>query len=343
LPWSGAKEWGRKVFLNNYNMKEVDSIKTYLFQNARNFYGLSEDKQEITLLSSSFTQVYKLIVGLKIIIIKVYDEQYKIHKDAIAEITVLNHLIVNDARVNKPIMGINGDFIFNFEKGNENRYAVGFEFFNGKEVGKLDKDGNYKLGSNLADIHAKSEEINVALDKSDYDFKGLFDDPIKLIKPFLNEEELNYLKVLREKLLLQIKKIDLQVTPENYGVCHGDYLSRNVLWSENGNYQTIDFEFFSKGYRAYDISHYKWQLEYFGYEESYSRSSWSDFLKGYNSVRNISEQEMKLVDVSMLLYHIFMAGERVKLSKILGEQFVERPFWDKCMEFLYRKEEEVFK
>ena len=44
----------------------------------------------------------------------------------------------------------------------------------------------------------------------------------------------------------------------------------------------------------------------------------------------------------MLLYHIFMGGERVKLSKILGEQFVERPFWEKCMEFLYKIEEEVF-
>ncbi|MCB9360986.1 MAG: phosphotransferase [Flavobacteriales bacterium] len=322
-------------------MPEVDSIQKYLLQKVSSFYGFSEDEQKITQLSSSFTQVYKLIVGGNIIIIKIYNEDYKTRKDVIAEINILKHLIEDGAHVNEPMVGIKGDYIFNIE--NENRFAVGFKYFDGKEIVKLDETKNFKLGSNLAEIHAKSQGFNIVMDKPKYDIDTLWDEPIKLMTPYLTVEELSYLEVLREKILLQIEDVNLQITKENYGVCHGDYISRNTLWDEKGSCQTIDFEFFSKGYRAYDISHYKWQLEYFNYEESYSRSSWSDFLKGYNSVRNIFEQEMKLVDVSLLLYHIFMAGERVKLSKILGEQFVERPFWDKCMEFLYRKEEEVFK
>lgn len=306
-----------------------------------NFYGLKINQSQVILLSSSFAKSYKIINPIATIVVKVFSEEYKTKKDALSELKLLLELLSNNVKVIIPKSGVNRDFILELNQIQNGYFAIAYEYFEGEVIPKLNKVQSFNLGVNLANIHKFSINPNLELDKTEYTIGYLFDDSYKLIRPFLGDSQKEYLNKLRDKIQLQLELINLEINNENYGICHGDYISRNSLWKNEKECLTIDFEFVSRGYRAYDMSHFKWELVYCKYEKTYTDNIWEEFLKGYNSIRVIQDNENKMINISMLLYHIFMAGERVKLSKVLGEHLLAKQFWDRCMEFLYENEKDI--
>lgn len=316
-------------------MTQVETINAFSVQEIELFYGLKPNSSKIFHLSTSFSETYKIENENTSLFIKVHDSKYFTRKNVYSQIDLLEHLNKHGLKVISPIINANNEYIIN-SKENAQKFILGYDYFEGKEIIELTKEQNFQLGKNLALIHVKSIDIELDTHKPNYEIKYLFDDALELISPFLERHEIVYLNKLRGELMIKISDVDKD--KNTYGICHGDYIQRNTLWSCKGDSMTIDFDFYSYGYRIYDVSHYLWFLKY---TKTYNETIWNDYIKGYNAIRKINQSEFNCLNTMMILNHIFMAGERVKLSSVLGNHLLERSFWDRCMNFIYENESTI--
>ena len=300
-----------------------------------NEYGFTFKEIESELLSTSLNDVYLIKTKKGKRILRVYGLGLRTLSDIKAEMELLNDLFSKGVNVHRPISSlVSGNHIVDIEHPVGLRHAVLFNYSEGKELKRLTGNQNFQFGANLATFHYVSNESNLKFDKPEYTIDTLLHKSFKSISNHINPVQKSELKRIIKKIENLIEEIGLIKDKDIYGICHGDYLSRNTLWDDFSNSTIIDFDFFSKGYRAYDISHYKWELDYAKHDKEYVNKSWSSFLNGYNSIRRISENEMRLIYISVALFHIFMGSERIKLAKVLGEDMINELFWSRCFEFL---------
>lgn len=227
-------------------------------------------------------------------------------KDYEEEILIINLLNEDGISVVTPVCCKDGNYVWLIDAPEGERYVVLF-----KEVKQESSDDNvkksYNLGQMLANMHAVADKNNFTLNRTPIDLVQLAKKPLNMLKPFL-EHRPDDIKIIENiaKELCQYVDSKLSMKKPYYGFCHGDIHTGNVYFT--GDMPKIfDFDCMGFGWRSYDICVYAWNKTY-GEEKYIDGEEWKAYLEGYNSIRQLSEDELASINVFYALRELWIMG-----------------------------------
>jgi Ser/Thr protein kinase RdoA (MazF antagonist) len=301
-----------KLCINNYNLGEHASI---------------------TFLKRGFNDTYLISSASSKNILRVYKHNWRSLESIKSEIELLIHLSKQHVSVAYPIIDKlhNSIQIINAPEGV--RYAVLFSYAEGVSVKKITSEQAYLLGAETGKIHQLMQSSTINCTAHDYDVSNQFELLLSTLKPILINHPLEYnlLLQLRDKFMTVFEAVDkkqLQV-----GICHGDLQAENFHITPENKFTFFDFDFFGKGYLAYDIGVFAW------YDHKNKPSEIINaFIQGYKTQHTISDVEIKLLQWFSALRALFQKRLFCEISD--GKQL---PLWpaQQVAEFLHKVEKWV--
>ena len=198
---------------------------------------------------------------------------------------------LNENKINcpKPIKNKNGNYLIKFK----NKTACIVSFLSGKDKKSLNPKNCYEIGKTIAQIHLSSKKINLYRKNS----MG-----IKNLSPLLNSIKFKSKKFINlEKFLKQSFKDIKKKWPKKLpiGIIHGDLFIDNIFFKNNKLSGIIDFYFAANDYFMYEIAicinalcfdkvNSKFQI---------NKLKIKNLIKGYESIKRITSQEKKSLNV----------------------------------------------
>jgi Ser/Thr protein kinase RdoA (MazF antagonist) len=213
---------------------------------------------------------------------------------------MINYLKENLSSVSFPIKDKQGTFIQKINAPEGERYAVLFSFAQGDLIRKLSLEQSYLLGVEVGKIHSLTQNKSFGTTAQNYDIEKQFKTTLKTLEPILVNypEQFSYLLQLKDDFINTFNSIDKNEL--GFGICHGDLQAENFHIDQNNTFTFFDFDFFGKGYLAYDIGVFMW------YDHKNKTPEIIEaFLKGYQTQRKLSETELKLIPYFSTLRALF--------------------------------------
>lgn len=172
----------------------------------------------------------------------------------------------------------------------------------------------YNLGSMLARMHRASDQQAFTVSRTPIAFKQLVENPLEKVRPYLikRQKDYDFLYHAADKLWQYIEK-ELNYEKPFYGYCHGDIHSGNVFF-EGDIPRIFDFDCMGDGWRAYDICVFAWN-ETFSDEKFIESEVWTSYLKGYNAVHQLEENETRAINAFGALQQLWMIGIHADVMK----------------------------
>lgn len=271
------------------------------------------------LIRSALNDVYKTTVGNEVYFLRIGRlgiHEYQDYKDETAVIDFLNN---NNVSVAAPVRCKDSNFVWKLDKMSGTGYCV--LFYEAKHEASGDElIQAYNLGTTVARLHVLSDEKDFIINRKPIDLTYLIQNPLELIKPHFAKrvEEYNYICEAMEKMSRFIQN-NLKTEKPYYGFCHGDIQPSNYHYS--GEKPVLfDFDCMGNGWRSHDIAvlacnntfvHIARKNE-IPYIES---DEWKEFLKGYNSVRQLCEDEINAVNIFAAIRIVWVWGVHADLIK----------------------------
>ncbi len=193
----------------------------------------------------------------------------------------MEHLAEHGVPCPLPIHNADGELVSEL-KG---KPATIISFLNGKSVGRITPIHCAELGKNLARIHIAGEGFD--MEKQNAFSITDWDDLFLKIKDKVDNIAPNLMDLIERELDFLNKNWDMNLPT---GIIHGDLFPDNVLFSDDKLSGIIDFAFACNDYLAYDIAIClnAWCFEN---DESFNVTKSMAFLKGYNDVRQLTNEE----------------------------------------------------
>jgi Ser/Thr protein kinase RdoA (MazF antagonist) len=113
-----------------------------------------------------------------------------------------------------------------------------------------------------------------------------------------------------------------------HSFCHGDLHGGNIKYCNN-NGIFYDFDFCGYGLISYDIAVFKWMSMLRNNDEI-----WHEFISGYRSKRNLSENELSPILVFVAIRDIWIMYLFINRVDVLGKLYISQPYIEKRMSFL---------
>jgi len=210
--------------------------------------------------------------------LKLYNVASRQAKDVQWELDLTLHLARNGAPVAKPVAG-KGGYLHNFVLNGEDRVAVLFEWAAGEKP-KAEQSTYILLGRAAALIHAAADSFTSELPREKYDADMLIGEQLGRMRQQLVESgQWQRVVDLTERLRKIITNPAL-----NYGICHMDLTLDNVH-RDGDNLTVFDLDSAGESWRAIE----PWGVKKF------SEDYFKDWLTGYRSVRQFSQEDEKAV------------------------------------------------
>ena len=199
---------------------------------------------------------------------------------------------LNNHKINcpKPQKSKKGNYLVNIK----NKPASIVSFVEGKEKNKLKIQDCYEIGKNIAKLHMASKKIK--LYRKNSMSLSSWSKLLNKIGNKSNKIDIN-LNDLMETSLRDIKKR----WPEKLssGIIHGDLFIDNIFFKNNKFYGYIDFYFSSNDFLIYEIAIC---INALCFEKKnkkfiFNKKKSKNLLKGYSSIRKLSKDEKKSLNV----------------------------------------------
>lgn len=232
----------------------------------------------------------------KLEILRVTPGTERTRNQLLAEIDFINYLSKNKIPVATPIISQSKNFVETEKIGNIEFHAVAYHLMPGKHI-DLEDMNSYQLfhfGEMVAKFHETSLKFIPNKERIRRDWKEDIDNAISWLRgenPII------------EKNLLKMKNwiSTLEFNQKNNGLIHYDFCSDNILWVDD-SFSIIDLD---------DAAYYPFTAEFaFGIDEyrefspNKQNKILENFIEGYRSIRDISEnwkhefnQFMNLMDL----------------------------------------------
>jgi Ser/Thr protein kinase RdoA (MazF antagonist) len=265
------------------------------------------------------------------VIMRVYRIGWRTLEDIRYELEALIHLDRKGVPVSVPIRSKAGQYLQELLAPEGMRYAALFSFAQGDVDDREEKTAE-SFGEAAATIHAASTDFEADHQRFALDLEHLIDIPLRSVLPFLSHRapDQQYISQLCERLtsaMELLSKRDLDV-----GFCHGDLHGGNAHINESGTVTFFDFDCCGSGWRAYDLAVYRWSALWSQTEPL----RWPAFLRGYKTVREISDLDLAAVSLFVLIRHVWYLG--LNTEGAVG--WIDDKFWDRNLEFIRECEAE---
>ncbi len=282
------------------------------------------------------TTVIKTAASRKAIL-RVYTGGWRTPAQIEAEIALLDLLAAHDIAAPTAIKGKDGTTLQALNAPEGTRHAVLFSYLEGAPAHRFTTRQCTAWGKLLARFHALVDKKGATYDRPRFDLAALVDEPLARLEGFspyaAYSEDIAYLKQVAA--MLKTEALRLPTTAPAWGFCHGDVNLSNVLFTEDGAPQLIDFDLCGYGWRVYDIATVIWA---FVVDESTiykGRQNVRDaFLAGYQSVRKLSKAELSALPFFVLLRHLWLLGSGIRLSREFGVGWLVGGYFEHYMQFL---------
>ncbi|GAA4199402.1 hypothetical protein GCM10022289_09680 [Pedobacter jeongneungensis] len=242
-------------------------------------------------------------------IFKIYRDAHRKRNEIEAEVELLNILKENGNSVSYPIADVEGNQIQQFNAAEGLRNGILFSFAKGKVILDLEDKHLIQLGQDIAKLHQTTSSVKLSNHRPIFNFETTLFEPLRDLKPHFTEmpEEFEYLIDIAGKLVKKFE--DFDTSTFSYGYCHYDFFPKNFHFDENGKIIFFDFDFAGEGYLINDLmtflNHYFFhQLNNLITKEQ-AEKDFGTFLKAYQEVRPLTEDELKAIPYLGITFHIF--------------------------------------
>ena len=144
----------------------------------------------------------------------------------------------------------------------------------------------------------------------------------------MDKAVLSFLHDLRENISNSIPL--LEKSPGIYGLCIGDVNPTNFHIDKNNRITVFDFDQCGYGYRAFEIGKFLSSVR----NHNEKREIRKAFLKGYQSIRTLSQIEQEAIPIFEIISVIWVMAIQVANADRVGYKYLEKPAWDKRLSSL---------
>ena len=263
------------------NKKDLNSfVKKYNIGKVLRFKGIKEGIENTNYFIQTSDSKF---------ILTIYEKRVK-KKDLPFFMKLMENLNKNNFKCPKPIKNVNNKYISLIKK----KPAALVSFLDGTSKNNLSAENCYQIGVQVAKFHLITKKLSIKRNNSlSLDsWEKLF----KKIEKRCSKIEINLPFKIKESLV-EIKKNWPRNLPK--GIIHADLFPDNIFFKNNEFSGIIDFYFSCNDYYAFEIAVCLNALCFDGLSQnlSFNVTKAKKFLKGYSSVRKISNREKKYFKV----------------------------------------------
>jgi Ser/Thr protein kinase RdoA (MazF antagonist) len=296
----------------------------HLNQLVKQRYGLNENTT-CRLFRTGINHTYFISEHDQKYVLRVYSFNWRTSSEIEEEIRLLNFLNENNIGVSYPILDIEGSYIQKINAAEGLRYAVLFSFADGGKIRYMTENTCASVGTLMAEIHRATRQQKIQ--RIEYTSEILWQSPYVFASRYFSEslEEMQFVKKAGELLNSLFDWTDHEKV--RTGIVHLDIWYDNMSISGEDEITLFDFDFCGKGYLVLDIAYFCMQLFHIEPDKKIYELKVKNFLKGYQQVSLISNEEQKLIPYAGLAVWIFYLGvqsQRFDWSNIfLSENYLK--------------------
>ena len=239
-------------------------------------------------------------------VLRVYFYNWRSKSQIHEEINLLHLLKENHTSISFPIADKKGNFIQDINAPEGIRHAVLFSFAEGKKIRFMDATICFSIGSLMAKIHTIT--ANQSIDRINYNLETLVQLPYEYAKQYFPETipEMEFIKKQSKKISKTFEKIDSNKVTK--GIVHMDIWYDNMNIKDQNEPTIFDFDFCGNGLLIFDVAYFCKQLFHIEVNKDEYELKVQSFLKGYQSIRTLSEEEIKMIPDAATAIWIFYLG-----------------------------------
>lgn len=266
---------------------------------------------ECTLFRAAMNHLYIVSDGEDKFVFRVYTFGWRSKSEISEELRLLLHLKDREASVAFPIADNSAQLIQEFEAPEGTRFGVLFSYAKGTKTALFSPETSFSIGQALAKVHRSTE--NFKLDRTNYDTSSLIADSMIRTKRFFKEpsDEMRFLDELADFLHVKFGSVTEQLVRS--GAVHLDVWFDNLHADDQNQVTFFDFDFCGNGWLCLDISYFLFQLFSTNHDENHYRVKANDFLRGYETEAEISDEERELLKyacLAIMIYYISIQCDR---------------------------------
>ena len=258
-------------------------------------------------------------------VIRVYCYKWRTKKEIEQELELLILLKNNSLPVSHPIADKNGNFIQEINAPEGIRYVVVFSYAKGEKIRFMSNETCYSIGSLMAKIHNITE--NKKIERVNYDFEMFLNNSYNYLKTFFTEDldEMKFLKEIGSKIPKRIKECNF--LENQNGIVHLDIWYDNLSVNTENEITIFDFDNCGNGLLILDVGYFCKQLFFIESDKNEYELKAKSFLNGYQKIRHLSENEIKLIPeagASIFVFYLGVQAQRFDWSNIfLTENYLK--------------------
>jgi Ser/Thr protein kinase RdoA (MazF antagonist) len=211
------------------------------------------------------------------------------------------------------------------------RFAVLFNYAPGVALDyAAEADDSYRYGQAAARLHRASDSFRSQWPRANLDFDQLMHAPLRVIEPLLahRPRDWEYLLAIATRITSAFEA--LLAWELSWGFCHGDLHGWNAHRAPDQTLTFFDFDCCGFGWRAYDLAPFRRAARMLGREQQ----RWPAFLRGYQSVRGLSDSEILATGYLMAVRHFWILGLHAGKAPIWGYATLNDAYFDQALAFL---------
>lgn len=290
------------------------------------------DITDCQLFARGANDTYMIETTVRPYMLRIYTHEWRSISEIHYELDAINHLASKGQLVSAPIVNRQGSFVFSVNAPEGERHAVLFQYASGRDLNyRVDASDNqdaFKYGQSVALVHKNSADFKSNQKRFKLDAVHLIDEPIANIRSLLKHRP-NDMSQLEDQVGRLKKWLEQNSPYLESGFCHGDFHGGNGHINENG-ITFFDFDCCGNGWRAYDSAVVRWRARLTGSEDRL----WPEYLRGYNSVRAMADEDLTATEMFVAIRHIWLMGFHARHTSRHGRGLMNAQYFDRQIGFL---------
>lgn len=294
-------------------------ISAYIINN----YDFSQNTVS-EILRTGISHTYLIKSGFEKFIFRVYFYNWRTENEIIEELNLLDFLKDNNISVSHPLKDKNNTYIQHINAFEGNRFGVLFSYAEGETIRNPSKEVCYHLGVSMAKMHQKLMDKSIL--RKNHNAETLVKWAIEKVSKKLpnSTEEINYFKRAYKLIAKEFKKIEpLKVRK---GIVHLDIWHDNIKVKNEEQITFFDFDNCGNGYLFLDFSYTLMLFFRNDPNPEHFLNRKESFLKGYESITLISDEEKKLIPFGGLAIWLHYSGQHAVRFDDFANHFLSADF-----------------
>ncbi|GEP52622.1 protein kinase [Flavobacterium noncentrifugens] len=277
------------------------------------------------LFRTGINHTYFISADMERYVLRIYFYNWRSESEIMEEILLLNELKQVQINISHPIADQNGSYIQNIHAPEGMRHAVLFSFANGKKIRFMNEETCFAIGTLMAKIHKETQDKTIG--RIHYNPETLLQQPYEYAKAHFSESlpEMQFVQKQGQIIGENFKKMDLIHLAK--GVVHLDIWYDNMNVADANEITIFDFDFCGNGLLVFDVAYFCKQLFHIETDKDRYELKAQSFLKGYQSIRKLSDAEIKFIPdaaTSIWIFYLGVQSQRFDWSNIfLTENYLK--------------------